>query len=112
MWCCQGSTEINDVKYQALAVAIFLGQEARELIRRSQWRCAETTRNFTRGNRGNFEFGQAGNACLYLLRTVLQYCIHEWQTGGGVSQYFPFGDEADKLELVQQDSDQYLRRQT
>jgi hypothetical protein len=36
-----------------------------------------------------------------LLRTVLQYCIHNRQTGRGVADAVPFGNEGNDPELVQ-----------
>ena len=108
MRCRLDGTKINDVKYQALAVAAFLGQEARELVHASQLRLAETARNLSRGNRGDFELGLPGDARLHLLRIVKQHCVHNRQAGRGETNHFPFGDEADKLELAQRNSGQYL----
>ena len=38
-----GGTEINDVKHQAFAAAVLLGQKSRELMRRTQFGLAESS---------------------------------------------------------------------
>lgn len=101
MCAALGSTEINDVKYQAFAIAVLLRQETAELIHATEGCLVEPSGDFACRNGGDLEFGQAGNACLHLLRTVLQNCIHNRHTGRGVAQGVPFGDEGGELKLVQ-----------
>jgi len=89
------------VKYQGSAIAVFLGQESGELIDAAEGRFTEPFADIACRNGGDLKLGQSGDACLHLLRTVLQYCIHNRQTGRGVADAVPFGNEGNDPELVQ-----------
>jgi hypothetical protein len=56
-----GGTEINDVKHQGFAVAVLPGQKPPELMYRSQFGVGESSRNRSRGKRGDLEFDLPGN---------------------------------------------------